>query len=120
MKEGIRNDLYFIVIDASSSVIDEYMVADSFFGTLAYQFYINNKTGERTEPKLVREDDAIAKEKKVVSGLISFKRQLVNSQGKIKFILIGDIIVNPYAVNQPTEEDIKRLKEIIFEKNDTK
>jgi hypothetical protein len=116
MKKKNMEDLYFIVIDASSSVIDEYMIANSFFGTLAYQFYTNNKTGEKTEPRLVREDDAIVKEKKVVSGLIYFKRQLVNFQGNIKFILTGDIIINPYAINKPSDKEIKELKEIIFKK----
>ena len=106
MKKGIRNDLYFIVVDASSSVIDEYMIANSFFGTLTYQFYRNNE--------LIRKDDAIAKDKQIVSGLIYFKKQLVNLDGKVKFILVGDIILNPYAVNQPTVEEIKKLKEIIF------
>src|SRR3989339_107009 len=114
MKKGIRNDLYFIVVDASSSVIDEYMIANSFFGTLTYQFYRNNETGETTKPELIRKDDAIAKDKQIVSGLIYFKKQLVNLDGKVKFILVGDIILNPYAVNQPTVEEIKKLKEIIF------
>jgi len=116
MVGGKRTDLYFIVIDADNSTIDEYMIANSFFGSLAYQFYRNNKTGETTEPQLVRNDDAIARDKKIVSGLIYFKKQLINKDGKIKFILIGDIIVNPYAVNQPTKEEIKELKNIIFEK----
>ncbi len=117
MEKGTRKDLFFIVVDISSSVIDKYMIADSFFGTLAYQFYRNNKTGETTEGEWIRQPNPLVKNKKVVSGLIYFKRQLIkDSQGKIKFILVGDIIVNPYAVNQPTENEIKRLKEIIFEK----
>ncbi|OIO80208.1 hypothetical protein AUJ84_04145 [Candidatus Pacearchaeota archaeon CG1_02_32_132] len=114
MEDGKRTDLYFIVIDADNSTIDEYMIANSFFGSLAYQFYRNNKTGETTEPQLVRNDDAIAKDKKIVSGLIYFKKQLINKDGKIKFILVGDIIVNPYAVNQPTKEEVEELKKILF------
>ena len=116
MEKGERKDLFFIVIDTSSSVIDEYMIANSFFGTLAYQFYRNNETGETAGEGWIRQDDAIAKNKKVVSGLIHFKKQLVNAKGQIKFLLEGNIIPNPYAVNQPTDEEIKKLKEIIFEK----
>jgi hypothetical protein len=116
MEKGVRKDLFFIVIDASSSVIDEYMIANSFFGTLAYQFYRNNETGETTNGDWIRQDDAIVKNKKVVSGLVYFKKRLVNVDGQIKFLLEGDIISNPYAVNQPTEEEIKKLKKIIFEK----
>lgn len=114
MEEKEWDGLYFIVIDTTSSVIDEHMIANSFFGNLAYQFYINNETNERTEGQWVRQDDAIAKEKKVVSGLISFKRQLVTQDGEMKIILSGDIVSNPYAVNKPTEDEIKKLKEIIF------
>ncbi|MFA5953335.1 MAG: hypothetical protein WC812_01960 [Candidatus Pacearchaeota archaeon] len=118
MEKGTRKDLFFIVVDISSSVIDKYMIADSFFGTLAYQFYRNNKTGETTEGEWIRQPNPLVKNKKVVSGLIYFKRQLIKDpQGKIKFILVGDIILNPYAVNQPNEEEVKKLKEIIFEKN---
>jgi len=116
-KEDKRRDLFFIVIDTSNSVIDEYMIANSFFGSLVYKFYRNKEIGETTEPSLIREDDAIVKEKKMVSGLIFFKKQLVNINGKIKFILVGDIIKNDYAINKPSEEDIQELKKIIFGKN---
>ncbi|MFH1938494.1 MAG: hypothetical protein ABIJ60_03065 [Patescibacteria group bacterium] len=116
MEKGERKDLFFIVVDTSSSVIDEYMIADSFLGTLAIQFYRNNETGETTEPKEIRQEDAIVKGKNIISGLIYFKKQLVNLDGEIKFILVGDIIQNPYAVNKISDEDYKKLKEVIFGK----
>jgi len=116
MKNGKRNDLFFIVVDTTNSVIDEYMIADSFFGTLAYQFYINKETGERTEGQMIRQNDSSLKEdkKKIISGIIYFKKQLVNLGGNVKFILVGDIMVNPYAFNQPTKEEVEELKKIIF------
>jgi len=114
MGTGKINDLFFIVVDTSSSIIDEHMIADSFFGTLAIQFYRNNKTWETTGPETIRQDDAIVKEKKIITGLIYFKRQLVNIDGEIKFVFIGDIIQNPYAVNKATEKEIEELKKIIF------
>ena len=116
MKDGKRKDLFFIVVDTSSSIIDEYMVADSFFGTLAYQFYVNKKTGERTGGQTIRQDDSPLKDdkKKIISGIIYFKKQLVNLDGGTRFILVGDIIANPYAFNLPSEEEIKKLREIIF------
>ena len=47
--------------------------------------------------------------------LIYFKKQLINKDEEIKFILTGDVIGNPYAVNLPTKEDIEELRNIIFE-----
>ena len=116
MKAGEKKDLFFIVVDISSSVIDEHMIADSFFGTLAIQFYRNNETGETTEPKEIRQDNAIVEKKPIITGIIYFKKQLVNLDGEIKFILVGDIIQNPYAINKISDEDYKKLKDIIFAK----
>ncbi len=115
MKDKKRKDLFLIVVDSSRSMIDEYMIEDSFYGSLAVEFYRNNKTGETTEPKTVRKNNAVIKNKEFISGLVYFKPQLVNLNGEIKFILRGDIINNPNAINKITPEDYKKLKKIIFE-----
>lgn len=114
IKEGKRDDLFLIVTDISSSTIDEYMVEESFYGSLAIQFYRNNKTGETTPSRTIRQNNAVIKNKEFISGLIYFNPQLVNVGGEIKFKLIGDIIPNQEALNKITPEDYKKLKKIIF------
>ena len=116
IKNKKRDDLFFIVVDSSSSMIDEYMIQDSFYGSLAVEFYRHNETGETTEPRTIRKDNAVIKNKEFITGLIYFKRQLVNIDGKIRFMLIGDVIKNPDAINEMTVKDYKKLKKIIFGK----
>lgn len=112
IKKGDRDDLFFIVVDGSNSSIDEYMVQDSFYGSLE----IKIPKDPSLEPKTIRKDDAVIKNKEFVSGLVYFKSQLINTDGKIKVILMGDIIENPDAINKITPEDYKKLKRIIFGK----
>lgn len=115
MKDKTRKDLFLIVVNSSRSMIDEYMIEDSFYGSLAVEFYVSTGGNIKTPPsKTIRKDDAVIKNKEFISGLIYFKPQLVNLGGKIKFILTGDIISNPDAINKITSEDYKRLKKIIF------
>lgn len=117
IKSGETKDLFFIVVDSSSSMIDEYMIEDSFYGSLGVQFYVSTKGNVKTPPsKTIRKDDAVIKNKEFISGLVYFKPQLVNLDGEIKFILTGDIINNPDAINKITPEDYKKLKKIIFGK----
>lgn len=121
IKEGKRKDLFFIVIDASSSgMVDEYQILDALHGSLAVQILTDKKTGKFIEDRIIREKDSIYDKNKntsILSGIIYFKRQLVDLGGKIKFILVGNIIINPNAINQPTKEEIEELKKIIFSSN---
>jgi len=117
MKDKTRKDLFFIVVDSSRSMIDEYMIENSFYGSLAVEFYVSTGGNVKTPPsKTIRKDDAVIKNKEFISGLIYFKPQLVNLDEKIKFILTGDIISNPDAINKITPEDYKKLRRIIFGK----
>lgn len=115
MEDKKRSDLFFIVADSSNLLIDEYMIQDSFYGSLAVEFYVSTGRDVKTPPpKTIRKDDAVIKNKEFISGLVYFKPQLVNLDGEIKFILTGDIINNPHAINKITPEDYKELKRIIF------
>lgn len=115
MKDKTRKDLFLIVVNSSRSMIDEYMIEDSFYGSLAVEFCVSMGGNVKTPPsKTIRKDDAVIKNKEFISGLIYFKPQLVNLRGEIKFILTGDIISNPDAINKITPEDYTELKKIIF------
>ncbi len=115
MKDKKRKDLFLIVVDSSRSMIDEYMIENSFYGSLGVQFYVSTGGNVKIPPsKTIRKDDAVIKNKEFISGLIYFKPQLVNLGGKIKFVLVGDIIPNPDAINKIAPEDYKKLKRVIF------
>ncbi len=119
MGDKKMDDLFLIVVDSSRSMIDEYMIEDSFYGSLGVQFYVSTNGNVKTPPppsKNIRKDNAVIKNKEFISGLVYFKPQLVNLDGEIKFILTGDIVSNPDAMNKISPKDYKKLKRIIFGK----
>ena len=117
IESGKRKDLFFVVIDRSNSTIDEHQLIDTFLGSLAYTWQIEKKTGKVVNQYMTRKEDSLSHKNKntdIVSGAIYFKQELVFVDSKPRIILKGDIIPNPDARNKLTEDEIKKLKEIIF------
>ncbi|MFW5847001.1 MAG: hypothetical protein ACOCUU_02455 [Nanoarchaeota archaeon] len=117
MKDGKRNDLFFVVVDIGSSTVDEYGILSAFLGSPAYTLVTDKKTGRviKEYPTLA-EDSLYHKNKKteIISGVIYFKQNLVFDGDNPKIKLVGDIIQNPNAITKLNDEEIKKLKEIIF------
>jgi hypothetical protein len=110
--------MFFAVLDVSSSNVDEHEIVDALYGSLAIQMLIDKKTGKVIADKTIREADSIYDKNKntsILSGVIFFKTKLELENNKPKLKLKGDIIPNPNAINKPTEEELKELKEVIFE-----
>ena len=79
--------------------------------------FIEKKTGKVVSEYMTRKEDSLSHKNKntdIVSGAIYFKQELVFVDSKPRIILKGDIIPNPDARNKLTEDEIKKLKEIIF------
>jgi len=117
IEKGKRKDIFFLVMDTSSSAIEEYTILDTFFGSLTYNWRVNKKTGELVSFYVARKKDSINyrnKKSGLISGIIYFKKELVFIKDNPKIILRGDIIQNPNAMNKLSKKEIKKLKSIIF------
>jgi len=117
IEKGKRNDLFFVAIDISNSVINEYQIQNSFLGSLSLTIQINKNTKTVVKEYPSRKKDSLYDKNKnttIISGVIYFKKALffVNNEPRIK--LIGDIIINPNAKNILSEKEINKLKKIIF------
>lgn len=117
INEGKRNDLFFVVIDTSNSVIDEYELLNSFLGSLSITMVFDKKTSRVVHEYPSRAKDSLQDKNQnteIISGAIYFKRELafVNENPIIK--LRGDIIINPNAKNRLSDEEISKLKKMIF------
>lgn len=118
IKTQKNKTMIFAVLDLSSSSTDEYQIADALYGSSAFQWFINKKNKQTTPAKFVRNRDSLGDENKntsILSGVIYFKTEPKLEKNKSGLKLKGDIIVNPHAINKPTEKEIKELKKIIFE-----
>ncbi len=113
-----RSDIIFIVIDKSGSTIDEHEIINTFFGSLSLTLVMDKKTGKTIDQYPSRKDDSIHKTNPntdIISGVIYFKQELTFDKKNKPFIkLKGDIIQNPKGINLLNENEIKKLKEIIF------
>lgn len=84
-----NNYLYYLMIDISTSTIDEYDLINSYYDKFP--------------------------EAKYISGVIYFKRHLdINRDLNPKIKLLGNIINNPCGVNVLDESEINTLKKILF------
>lgn len=117
IQEGKRKDVFFIVLDISHSTIDEHQLLNSFLGSLAYTWQIDKSTGKVVNRYVSRKDDSLHDKRKstdIISGVIYFKQELIFIDNEPIIKIKGDIIQNPHAKNKLTEEEIKKLKGIIF------
>lgn len=118
IKDGKRSDLFFIVIDISSSIIDEHELLDSFLGSLAYNVKLDKGTGRIVNQFATRKKDSLSdrdKRVEVISGAIYFKKELTFIDKNPKIVLKGDIIQNPNAINKISADEIDKLKILIFD-----
>lgn len=125
MKTGVyknpkyKDKFYFyIIIDISNSTIDEYDLLNSLFGSLTFNLVIDKSTGKTIKEYTARSPDSLGhknKKTEIVSGVIYFKRDLVIDEKNNSHIrLIGNIINNPNSKKILNDEDIQKLKEIMF------
>ena len=86
-------------------------------GSLAYTWQIDKTTGNVVNQYMTRKKDSLSHKNKntdIISGAIYFKQELIFVNKVPKIILKGDIIFNPNAKNRLNEDEIKKLREIIF------
>ena len=124
MKSGLGNIknptndlLYYIGVDITNTTIDEYDLMDTFFGELALQMKIDNKTKEVVDTQPIRKENSlwnINEKTNIISGIIYFKMDLSVKDKKVNIVLKGDIINNPQALNTLTEKELSFLKKTIF------
>lgn len=118
MKEGIRKDLFFIVIDIGSSIIDEYQIMNAFFGSLSLTLVMDKQTGKSVAQYPSRLRDAIHDKNMntdVISGVIYFKQELMFNEKSEPYIkLKGGILQNPKAINKLSEIELNKLEHMIF------
>lgn len=118
MEQKKRSDLFFIVIDTSQSTIDEDQLLNTLYGSLSLTWVQDKQSGRTVEQYVSRQQDSITdknQKTKVISGIIYFKKELSFQNGQPCIVLIGNIIINPTAINKPTEKELRQLKEIIFD-----
>ena len=117
MEQKKRSDLFFVVIDTSISTIDEYQLLNSLYGSLSLTMVMDKKSGKVVQQYPSRQPDSLSdknQKTRIISGIIYFKKDLIFEKEQPRIILIGDIILNPNAVNKPSEDELKELKKIIF------
>jgi len=117
IQQGKRKDLFFVVIDTSNSTIDEYSLLNSFFGSFSYTLQIDKKSGKVINEHPSRQADSLGDKNPntgIVTGVIYFKQDLSLRDNKPRILLIGDVILNPNAINTLTQEELQELKRLIF------
>ena len=125
MKSGVyehpeyKDNFYFyVVIDISGSMIDEYDLLDSLFGTLRMSLIFNKKTGDVVKEYASRSQNSLShrnKKTETVSGVIYFKEELGFRENLSPYIkLNGKIINNPFGKRVLSEKEMKRLNSILF------
>ena len=116
--EYMDNFYFYVVIDISGSMIDEYDLLDSLFGTLKMSLIFNKKTGEVIKEFAARSQDSLSyknKKTETVSGVIYFKEELGFRENLSPYIkLNGKIINNPFGTRVLSEKEMKRLNSILF------
>ena len=77
MEQKKRNDFFFIVIDISSSTIDEYQLLNSLYGSLSLTMIMDKTSGRMVEQYESRQEDSISdknQKTRIISGVIYFKK----------------------------------------------
>ena len=124
IKAGNRKDLFFVVIDTSDSTIDEYGLLNSLFGSFSFTLLKDKATGKVVKEYPSRQPDSLGDKNAktgLITGVIFFKQNLSLIEGRPSISLLGNIILNPNAINTLSPEEIKELQEIIFgARNDDK
>ena len=124
IKSGIKlNPEYekaypYVILDLSRSMIDEYDVLNSLFGTLAVSWKVDKKGGKIGEIETIRLRDSIGEKKaesSLLGGVIYFNYSVRDTtEGNPRLILSGNLINNPYSKHSLGEEDLEKLKRMIF------
>lgn len=112
-----ENEHLILAIDVSSSAIDEFHILNSLYGSLGVTLQYD-KEGKFMRDFPSRSDDSIAKKFKnhsLLSAVIIFKRLFVFEENwSPRVTLQGNIFINPHAKNKLNEEELKKIKEVIF------
>ncbi len=114
-----RGDRFLIFIDTSDSMIDEYSILNAFYGDLVYTWKIDRKTGEVVDNGTKRRADSIIhkkqKAREIISAVVYYKQRLrMDNNHNPSSYLEGDILLNPHALNQLSDKEVKELKSILF------